>query len=430
MADPTIQLYGYVNRLFTGDRSKIALLQQLEVISYSTYRTISKVPTVALTLGLMAAPIIASKWSIDLTDNGHNDLVDFAKKLEEKIGRFFRERAIFSGARYGWAGFAWTPQIENYNSRMLVFPKLKHLIPELNLILIDPKNGDFAGFRQSPAIFPPNINSSFSTDLDIPASQSIHVGFRVEGDNLYGESLLDNIISTYADYLIVNEAATRYDIKMAASQPKIGYPRGKEDVNGVLIDNAELAKQRASDLADGNGIIYPTDEIQIGELPGGPQKWDIGVYEDSNPRQGAFVERLNYLLTQMVRGLIMTERSILEGQFGTKAEAEQHTNNALAYSEYQAGIIVDAANILLDRLVYLNFGPSAVGKVKYCPAPIVDTKLEYIKSIFRDVIKDPAVVAKLDLDSIMDELGVPASSETVEPTVEPESNEEPNYATA
>lgn len=370
--------------------------------TYSTYRAIRRHPTVALARGLMAAPIISTDWNVQIDDRVSDDVAVYLNELKKYIRFYIMEKAIFAGIDYGWAGF----EIINFLKDGQYFCRMKQLLPELNQVTIS-ESGEFSGYKES------------LYDSYLPADIVLHIAFRLEGQNLYGQSLLENIRLAYSAYLSCEAGAAKYDAKVAGAQFLVAYPDGESLTADGTIPNATLARDILDGLEAGGGIVRPASQaVYVDQLGADNAKnlgWDISILEDRNARQGSFIDRLNYLDAQMVRGLIMPERSILEGVHGTKAESEAHANMALLYAEYQAQAIINGVNDqIVPRLLEANFGPSVVGKARYEPAPIIDSNREYLRSIYKEVIKDPTSIRSIDVDSVMDQLGVPKSEQVVD----------------
>ena len=79
------------------------------------------------------------------------------------------------------------------------------------------------------------------------------------------------------------------------------------------------------------------------------------------------------IMLALARSILIPERSIQEGQHGTLAEAEAHGDVALAMCELADETIVDAVNEqLVEKILLVNYGDEAVGKVRICRVPLTD----------------------------------------------------------
>ena len=125
---------------------------------------------------------------------------------------------------------------------------------------------------------------------------------------------------------------------------------------------------------------------------------------------------LEYLDKLKVRGILVPERTGLEGQHGTLAEAEAHADVALTQADLTHRYVVDQLNTqVVDPLLTLNYGQHARGAVQVVPAPIVDAKRGFFRDLYKTLLSNPNFQAHelsaLDLDALKDTLGLPKSTE-------------------
>ena len=150
--------------------------------------------------------------------------------------------------------------------------------------------------------------------------------------------------------------------------------------------------------------------------------WLIELKATGTQEQAGFVDRLNYLDKLLCRGLLLPERSVLEGTHGTKEEAETHLDAAMVTKDLEHRYCTAELNRqAVDEVLVLNFGPEAKGQVELEAAPIVDSKREFFKDLYMQVLANPqAAVAefnKMDFDAIRDALGIPKAKETDKPNI-------------
>lgn len=390
--------------------SKDQILHKQLSASYPTYRTMRKHPTIALARGLFIAPIITSPWTVEADDDASDAAIEFISEWA-KNKTDLKYRIASSGCDYGWFGGEILYVITEDN---LLNIEIKQLIPDLNSILID-ENGNFQGFAQ--------INNMYTTPNSkdiIPLDKAFICPFRVEGQYLYGASLLDNALDTFNSYVIAEESASKYDKKIAGAQYKIAYPEGKTIVSGETKHNSVAAKEMLNNLDSGKGITLPrcVADTSAGTLTKEELErysWDVGILEDASPRQSHFVDRLRYLDSLLVRAMIMPERTTIEGQFGTKAESEAQADIAIKYSLYQSSIITDAVNKqIIDKLLAFNFGADQVGKVRLKDTPIIDDKISYLRTIYTKILDNPNAINSIDIDSLQDSIGIPKNEQVTE----------------
>ncbi len=335
---------------FGGDELPTALPK-----SFETYRTIRRQPTVSLARILGVAPVVAANWSVESKD-APDERIEFIEDQLVDFHEIIMERSLLGGIDFGWQGFE---KVFAVVDGRIVLRKLKPLLHDLTLILVDSATGGFTGFRQDL--------------IDLPVGNALLIHFRVEGTQWYGEGLLENIRSTYDKWVEVDTGAARYDKKVAGSHFVIKYPAGSSPVAGVEVDNATIASDMLKAMEASAGIMIPNQVAKfVDQLKDQPPGWDVTLLSDTGvSSQSTFIDRLAYLDKMMVRGLGFPERAILEGEFGTKAEAGVHVAVAITNMDLLHRHITRLVNWhVVDQLLALNFGEAARGTVWLSASPI------------------------------------------------------------
>jgi len=359
--------------------------------SYATYRTMRKQPTVALARALSAAPIMAADWTFEGEDEEKRK---FIEQMFEPLRHRILESAMFGGIDFGWQGYEKVFDVVDGRQQLV---KLKPLLQDITIILIDEKTGAFAGFKQD--------------QFELPLENCLLISFRVEGTMWYGNSLLENARAQYNDWDENNETAKVYDQKVAGAHIVVKYPQEMiiTKPDGTDITGYEAAQQIVTDLENNGSIAVPNtldSETDIG--------WCIDILEDQGKRTTDFVSRAKYLDSCIVRALLLPERAILEGEFGTKAEAKTHAEIAVTHMELIHQSITEIINWhVVDQVLEMNFGEEAKGSVKIIPAPLVDDRRKLIESLYVKVLQNPqAAIAEYsswDLPKLRDLFGIPAN---------------------
>jgi len=250
--------------------------------------------------------------------------------------------------------------------------------------------------------------------------KSLLIPWRVEGTNWYGRALLENARSVYNQWVEANAGASRYDKKVAGSHFVVRYPVGKSVVNGTTKDNYEVAQDLLRTLESSGSIAIPNvlDRF-VEELNQQQFGWSIEILEDKGGRQPTFIDRLRYLDVMKVRALLMPERAVLEGVFGTKAEARTHADLALTNIELMGKHVVRHVNwYCVDQLLALNWGEEARGSVWIVQSPLVDQNLSYLRDVYELILKNPSgfveEYGKIDTSSLKDLLRIPSTTEEID----------------
>lgn len=365
---------------------------------YKDIRDLRKDPTIALARMLVTAPVLASQWSIESEENAPEGAQDFIAEVMQP----FRTHILRTGY-YGCLDFGWQPYekvFEIDSQGRFILKKLKPLLQDITDILIDPANGALVGIKQD--------------ELKMPIEECLVFYFNVEGTNWYGESTLWNAKATQDKWNKVDTAATRYDTKIAGSHWVIHYPIGSSLVDGVETDNFTVAKNILAQLEASGSIVVPRKITDIVDdlNKDAPDAWVIELKGDEGKGATPFVERMKYLDALKVRSLGLPERAVLEGQFGTKAEAEAHADFAITNIELNHLMLVQLVNWhLVNQLLVMNYGASAVNTVYIQPTPLTDLALSYLKTVYDRVLADPTgfmnELATMDLEALKDKLGIP-----------------------
>ncbi len=98
-------------------------------------------------------------------------------------------------------------------------------------------------------------------------------------------------------------------------------------------------------------------------------------------QQQGFVDRLRYLDSLKVRGMLLPERAILEGQHGTLSESQSQGNLALLQAELVHHHLTREINRqAVDPVLEANWGPAYRGKVRLEAAPLSDANQGFLAS--------------------------------------------------
>lgn len=398
-----------------------AVLDKRLPATYATYRKIRKQPTVAFSRALCVAPVVSGQWSLECDDDVDDDRVRFVRDQIMPIREPFIEAAMLLGnVDYGWCPFEKVYAAGNWEGQQLtLLRRLKPLLVDLTDIVVDQETGKFAGFRQP---VPSGIRSR-DTWVNVDLDNALLINFRVEGDHHYGEPLLENLRKAYLNWDDANAGAERYDKKLAGAQWIVHYPGGSSKINGTDTPNDEVAREIVDSLEASASIVVPRKLVkwvedlnqQAMSPPGVGDAWQIEL-KDHAAKQASFIDRMNYCDKQFVRGMLMPERSALEGEYGTKADAGVHANLALAIREIEHRHVTRLFQWhVLDQLLALNFGDDARNTIRVVASPLVDEKLAFFRELYKLVLAHPTASMdafdELDIDALMDALGVPKASE-------------------
>ena len=361
-------------------------------------------PTIAIARDLLIASIHSAEWIVEGSPAAPATAVDYVNTEIQK----WRGHLITTGVA-GLIDFGWQAYEKIYGlnpDQSLKIVKLKSLVPDKTEILVDPDNGNFTGILQE------------MDWIELSLQEVLLLNWQIDGTDWYGRPLMKNVEQSYGDWNDSNTSANRYDRKIAGSHWVIKYPPGSTKINGANKDNFEIAKDLINALEYSTGVAIPSYvETFIEELnKDAPDAWDIELLGDSSNQQQNFVDRQRYLDSLKVRGFGFPERAIIEGQFGTKAEAGVHQNIAMSIIDERHQQFLNGINeYLISDLITFTYGEEFVGTVTVVPTSVSDHMQVLLKELYDKILDNPEAgadeIARLDVDNIRENLGVPANAD-------------------
>ena len=369
-------------------------------------RKMRRDPTIKLVRLACVAPAMMTTWAVE----SDSDVPDEVTKQVEEDFKHHRSHLIQTGLNgmidWGWQGYE--KLFELYKGRIR-FKRFKPLLQDMTEITIF-KSGEFSGFVQGKNC----IAREARVDLDC----ALLFNTNVEGTNHDGEADMRSAEEAYLDKRLVNQAATRYDQKIAGAHWIVHYPLGKSPRGDTMVDNYEIAMEILSALESSGRMAIPRK--LSGQINGLNSKtardydaWEIEL-KSANGSQVPFNERMMYLDNLLVRAFGFPERAILQGQFGTKAEAGEHGTFAIVNVQLRHEILVQQLNWhAVNQYITLNYGQNTYqNKVRIAPAPLADFQKTMLKELYTAILKDPrgflAEASNIDMSAIRDKLEIPA----------------------
>ncbi len=380
--------YSFGTGILRRDYSKVGTFAQL--------RAVRRDPTVQLARALLISCIQAGYWNIEADDDVSPDVLEFMEHILP-----LREDFLYNAIAFGKVDFGFCPfeKIFRTDGNRIYIEMLKPLLVDMTHILVT-KRGRFNGFRQrsmgwgtlgqtlgtAPAGV--QITGGPTYPIDLGAEKCFLASFAVEGGNLYGIPLLENIRAIKDMWDECNDGARRYDKKLAGSHWVVYYPPGTGLVDGVATDNGVIAASMLEVLESSGRIALPTTIAEVMQEVTNTEvaslyAWRVEILSETKPKQESFNKRMQHLEALMVRGLLFPERAVLEGQHGTKAESGEQINLMMNNMEELDRTITRMVNQqLVDQLLRLNFGDAMVGKVRLASAPLIDKQVGFLRDLY------------------------------------------------
>lgn len=379
-------------------------------------------PTIALARDLVKAPMLAAEWSYESNDDAPDGAAEWLSDVFESHRHHLLRTTI-----EGWLDFGWQPYetVIDFEEGTTNLRKIKPLIQDFTDIHVD-DNGVFTHLVQ---------NVQGKEELTLVREGVLLTYTNVEGTNWYGHPIMKPVEVPYCKWNENAERLDRYDTRVSGSHWLLRYPTGTtEEYNGEKdVDNLVVAKDILNAIGNNSKIALPVsiDETlaALNSDQMAANAWTLELISDSGSGSAAFLDRFRYWDTLKVRALRLPERSVLEGQFGTKAEAEAHADFAILAMEQrhqEAALLYNWH--LVNRLLRFEYGEAAINTVYIRPSPLSDSSRALLKKVYEVLLASPSGILELDrvdVDAITDRLGIPttsASEDIVEPT-EPEPTE-------
>jgi hypothetical protein len=389
--------------------------QQSCGMTFKKYRELAKDPTNNLAKTVLVGVLLSGSWSIEADEDVDDEIIEFIQKQIIPQRPMITQTVMeYADIVFGWQGFE---KVFEEKDGKIVLKKLKPLLQDITQILVDKDTGAFLGFRQT--------DLQTGQPIDLPIEKSLLIPFRVEGTQWHGGGRLDNVISTQRMWDAANDGADRYDRKIAGSHFIVYYPAGVTLLNSVETDNGVIASELLKSLESSGSIAIPSsaaeyvDQLNKEAMSKNVTGWKIDILEDSGGRQPTFIQRLDYLDKLKVRGFGIPERAILEGNFGTKAEAGVHGDFLILDVQNCESHIVWHINwYVIDQLLALNYGEDMRGKVRVKAAPIVDEQITFLREVYKSILSSPSgfieEMGQIDTDGLKDKLNIPKSKEVAQ----------------
>lgn len=398
--------------------------------NYITYRWMLSHPTLRLVRGVAVSDILASYWEYD----GPAASVAAVSENFDRLRSSLMTDFFIRGRDYGWAPgeVVWKPD-GRYRTNI---DRIKPLLQDYTWALRD-VYGNFTGVRNYAPQFASDTDliepagadiqgPSGYVDLAAPYKAWLYI-YDSEAGYLYGRSWLENVrMTAWRDWLDCAQQLQRLGAKITGIISIICSPAGEfPGPGGTTVSYQKTATDAIKALSTGApgiwipGISFPnfagstkldTAKI-IRELVGVSQTTvqplDFG---STTPAIIGLLERMKHNEELMFEGGLRPARSGKQGEHGTQADAEQHTDTGTKNAELDDHDFARQCQPLLDAFLRVNVGVNAVGTVRICPPSLVDRVTPLFKAILLSIMNEPQVAvemaATLDMDHHLDKIGM------------------------
>lgn len=128
-----------------------AELANLYSKNYKTYLEMRSDPTIAFGRMLCVAPLVIAGWAYEEEDNAPPGARDFIQDQLEPWRILLMKSAIEGYVDFGFQPYEVVYRVDDQG--FIALKKVKPLLQERTLILVDVKTGEYIGLRQQPSAF-------------------------------------------------------------------------------------------------------------------------------------------------------------------------------------------------------------------------------------------------------------------------------------
>lgn len=399
---------------------------------YKNYREMVKYPTISLVKSMVEAQILNSTWGFAKRGEGSrarnlkredaktmSDAVpsDWVKLISDTLNPLRRQivKHSLSANIFGWAPaeMGW-----GLNGKWTVPTVFKPLLVDISDILVDKDTGDVVGVRNKP-----NSNSMGADDpIDIYGDNAYVFATEPSPGNPYGHPRTEDCRIEYTQARLIELKMAKYMSKVAGVIAQIHYPVGtSKDPSGADRSNMWIAEQLANDMEDGKTILLPNafasadiiKDLNAALNAAGKSNWVIGFAAPPAGNHAAgFCEVLKRYDAQFFRAWHRPERTGLESQHGSRADAVVHSDSGTLDAEMADVEISEYVNQkIVNPILKYNFGADAVDSVYVDPAPIEDNSIQLLSALLDKFASNPSLgpflFGRIDDVAILDRASVP-----------------------
>lgn len=282
---------------------------------------------------------------------------------------------------------------KTFNGVLLRQPKA--LDPEYIRVLVE-EDGSLKGFKQD-----------FSTQpvltKDRKCLLQIH---NFESGNYYGISALEPVYSMWYISSINMQFHTRWLERKGTGLFVGRYPVG-EQADGT--DNATVMNEILDSIMEGTTLALPSGYDEQGK-----PHWDVYLL-DSGDKTDAFIQFHEYLDKMILRGLVIPERALTQGEVGARASVEAYTDIFIGRKQEVLDNAVDyISKYLVRNFVDLNWGPDMEVTVR--AGHLDDRSKQNAYALVEKLVDKDKI--KIDTSWLIDKTGIPIEEQEMENALE------------
>jgi len=407
----------YANPLLTaGFGAETIGVYNPDTIPIDTYAKMKTDSQVAIGLAVIKMPIYSLGYTVECEDP---DIKEFIKVAIQNVWKKLI-KSMLTAIDYGFASHELIWELADldiytqtgtgrkkthFSGKGEILYKVKAHYPGSIKVRIDSKTDEFLGIAQS---------AGAGQNIQLDADKCFFFALNDEFGNYFGQSRMKPAYKPWYWKEVLTQFMLRYFERRGSPTTTVTHPIGGGiDPSGLTYDNADIALRIGQNIVENGVVTLPFEADK-----GGSNKWGITFLQDDR-RGEMFVNALNYLGTQILRGLLTPERVMTQDlSTGSFSMASSHADIFLLSEEGLVSEMEDAINtIIVPPLVQFNFKPT-----KLVPCKVRIEKIQYdrrriLKEILVEIIRNINGFLKVgkvpnimpSIKEMADVLGVPLS---------------------
>ncbi len=318
-----------------------------EILKIEVFEKMKLDPQVAIGLGIIKLPIMSLGFNIICNDPIVKAVI---KSLVQPHWRGLLKTALTS-VDYGYCVAEEVYERRNlkitdavskkpkviFDKEAIGIRKIKGLYPNDDIILKFDKKNNLEGFTQQAMI---------GDRVFVPKEKMFHFAINDEFGQSYGKSRLRSSYNPWYLKILTMQFLMRHlERKGSAAMIATAPPGSSKTADGTSVDNVTEATKAARQLLSHAVVGLPYTESKNGN-----KQWNIELLEQKARSHESFLEVLQYLDTQILRGILVPERTITQDSgTGSFSMSQTHADFFLLSEE---GIIKDMEDSINEHVIH------------------------------------------------------------------------------
>ena len=302
----------------------------------------------------------------------------------------------------------------------LTYRKIDLVMPETLDGYLTDKNGDFAGFVQSP-------RNAGGRPITVPASKAFVLSNRFIYGGFWGESESEDGYASWYYASFFRALLTDY-MRLRAISPIVGHaPVGTRTTeDGEEIDNLSYAGEMLYQAFTSQVIVLPWEPDPLI----GQNQWGYSELKQTERVELVFIDVIEELEVNILRGALVPERTVTQNKaaVGSYNQAEIHQERLLDMTKTETDQFIHACNRwLIPQLVEDNFGanaPRCLLSGRFVSEALKQKLFNVLITLLQNDTEDSRVNRSIAIQDLLKFLDVPflATSDETLPEVEDEES--------